>query len=171
MNARTLIALAMICISAMTTGCVTIVVRPGPTYIRPPAVLPIPQPPRPDYLRGGSTCKLVDSSYRFNPHKAEAVKKDVEECWWLRPGETGRQQTCHDTAKFVTKISSYSVPGTIPETELDRVTNCTWNEGYEKCRMRIHEEYKLIPIGADRYGKMTYRYELLNKPKSPVNCH
>ena len=168
MNAR--IALIFSILLALTGCGSTVVLRPVPVHTMQfsrPAEVPVPPPAA--YLQRGLGCKLVNSYYQGSSRNRMAVKVDTEECHWLQWSQTGHQQKCDNHSRFTTYVGKDQLPGTLPETNLEKVTNCTWHEGRGRCHLRVEEDAKLFPE-IHRGVLRSYRKVYLNKPSESLRC-
>lgn len=175
MSFRTVILSTLLISASFLAGCGNIkIVRPAPTVpvysvMNDSKPNDMPLPPPAAYLQRGSTCKLLHSSYRSDTKSTLATKVDVEECWWLQRGPTGRQSECRSRSTFTTYIGKDVYTNTIPETFLEKTTNCYWNEGRGQCHLRIVEDSKLFPeVQGDVLR--SYRKVHLSKPTENLRC-
>jgi len=174
MNNHIFSVLFAVLASLVLGGCGAIEIVPVPVrapvhtmQFSRPAEMPAPPPAA--YLRRGLGCKVIDSSYESSSRSTRAVKVDVEECRWIQWSERGHQQTCRSRSRFTTYIGKNQAPGAIPETNLEKVTDCTWSEGGGKCRLVVDEEAKLIP-DVVRGKLQSYRKVDVEHDESTV-CH
>ena len=174
MNNHIFSVLFAVLASLVLGGCGAIEIVPVPArapvhtmQFSRPAEMPAPPPAA--YLRRGLGCKVVDSSYESSSRSTMAVKVDVEDCRWIQWSERGHQQTCRSRSRFTTYLGKNHALGTVPETRLDKVTDCTWRDGGGRCHLVVDEEAKLVPNV--EYGTLrSYRKVHTSKPYESLRC-